>query len=259
MNTKTKTMAITTIIIDDEQNARENLKLILEDFCPEVTILAEAGSAEEARVLIDKHNPQLLFLDINMPNEDGFELLDSIENKNFSVIFITAHNQFALKALKAGAIDYIEKPIDIEDLQIAVAKISTEEEPTGNVDYKMIKTLLNEYKDDSKSDIIAVPTLSGYEIIKAEDIVHLEADESYTKIFLADGKKCTSSMTIARYEKVLDTKTFFRVHKSHIINTRHHLKEFNRHEGNVAIMDTGEAIPVARRKLSGFISAIKTF
>lgn len=252
-------MAISTIIIDDEQNARENLKLILDDFCPEVNVVAQAGSAEEARVLISKHNPDLLFLDINMPNEDGFELLESIKNKNFSIIFITAHNQFALKALKAGAIDYIEKPIDIEDLQIAVAKIETANTKAGNVDYNIIKTLLTEHQNDGKSDIIAVPTLSGYEIIKAEDIVHLEADESYTRIFLADGKKCTSSMTIARYEKVLDTNTFFRVHKSHIINTRHHLKEFNRHEGNVAIMDTGEAIPVARRKLSGFINAIKTF
>jgi two-component system LytT family response regulator len=252
-------MAINTIIIDDEQNARENLKLILEEFCPEVNVLAEAGSADEARSLIVEHKPNLLFLDINMPNEDGFELLESLEDKNFSVIFITAHNQFALKALKAGAIDYIEKPIDIEDLQKAVSKIKTEDNDAGNVDYGMIKTLLNEYRDDSKSDIIAVPTLSGYEIIKAEDIVHLEADESYTRIFLADGKKCTSSMTIARYEKVLDTNIFFRVHKSHIINTRHHLKEFNRHEGNMAIMDTGESIPVARRKLSGFINAIKTF
>ena len=252
-------MAITTIIIDDEQNARENLKLILEDFCPEIEVVAEAGSAKEARELIAKHQPKLLFLDINMPSEDGFELLDSIKHKNFSVIFITAHNQFALKALKAGAIDYIEKPIDIEDLQTAVGKIIVDKEAVANVDYKMIKTLLNEYKNDNKSDIIAVPTLSGYEIIKSEDIIHLEADESYTRIFLTDGKKCISSMTIARYEKVLDTNTFFRVHKSHIINTRHHLKEFNRHEGNMAIMDNGEAIPVARRKLSGFISAIKTF
>ena len=252
-------MAINTIIIDDEQNARENLKLILDDFCPDVNVVAQAGSAEEARTLIDKHEPNLLFLDINMPNEDGFELLESIEKKSFAVIFITAHNQFALKALKAGAIDYLEKPIDIEDLQAAVSKINIEADALGNVDYKMIKTLLNEYKNESKSDTIAVPTLSGYEIIKAVDIIHLEADESYTRIFLADGTKCVSSMTIARYEKVLDANMFFRVHKSHIINTRHHLKEFNRQEGNVAIMDTGEAIPVARRKLSGFISAIKTF
>ncbi len=253
-------MAIKTLIIDDEQNARENLKIILNDFCANVNVVAEGESAEEARELIARHKPDLLFLDINMPNEDGFELLNSIEDKNFSVIFITAHNQFALKALKAGAIDYIEKPIDIEDLQAAVAKISKEgESASSNVDFGMIKQLLNEYKAESKSETIAVPTLSGYEIIKAEDIIHLEADESYTRIFLVDGGKCVSSMTIARYEKVLDPNTFFRVHKSHIINTRHHLKEFNRHEGNVAIMDTGEAIPVARRKLSGFINAIKTF
>ncbi|MGB0886519.1 MAG: LytR/AlgR family response regulator transcription factor [Vicingaceae bacterium] len=252
-------MAIDTIIIDDEQNARENLRLILNDFCEEVNVVAEAGSAKEARKLIATHQPSLLFLDINMPNEDGFELLNSLEDKNFSVIFITAHNQFALKALKAGAIDYLEKPIDIDDLQAAVAKVSTENKSFSNVDFNMIKQLLEEHKSDSKSETIAVPTLSGYEIIKAQDIIHLVADESYTRIFLVDGKKCVSSMTIARYEKVLDPNTFFRVHKSHIINTRHHLKEFNRHEGNVAIMDNGEAIPVARRKLSGFINAIKTF
>lgn len=252
-------MTINTIIIDDEENARSNLKLILNDFCPTINVVAEAGSAEEARALISHHQPNLLFLDINMPNEDGFELLESLEDKNFSVIFITAHNQFALKALKAGAIDYIEKPIDIEDLQAAISKISVDNAAGGNVDYNMIRNILNEHKNDSKSDIIAVPTLSGYEIIKIEDIIHLEADESYTKIFLTSGKKTTSSMTIAKYEKVLNEDIFFRVHKSHIINTRHHLKEFNRHEGNVAIMDNGEAIPVARRKLSGFISKIKTF
>jgi len=252
-------MTIKTIIIDDEENARNNLKLIIEDFCPEINVVAEAGSAEEARALIAEHQPELLFLDINMPNEDGFELLESLENKNFSVIFITAHNQFALKALKAGAIDYLEKPIDIEDLQAAISKVSDTNKQAGNVDYRLIKELLNSYKNDSKSDIISVPTLSGYEIIRVEDIIHLEADESYTRIFLTNGKKLTSSMTIARYEKVLDTKIFFRVHKSHIINMRYHLREFNRHEGNVAIMDSGEAIPVARRKLSGFINAIKTF
>ena len=252
-------MATKTIIIDDEEHARDNLKLIIEDYCPDLDIVAEAGSAEEARALIEIHQPQLLLLDINMPNEDGFELLDSIPNKNFSVIFITAHNQFALKALKAGAIDYLEKPIDIEELQLAVGKITNSNVRVGNVDYKMMKSLLNEYKFNNKSDIIAVPTLSGYEIIKIEDIIYFEADESYTRIFLTKGNKLISSMTISRYEKVLDENIFFRVHKSYIINTRHHLKEFNRHDGNVAIMDSGISIPVSRRKLTGFINAIKTF
>ena len=108
-------MEISAIIIDDEQNARSNLRMLLEDYCPEVTVVAEAQSAAEAREMIATHHPQLLFLDINMPNEDGFELLESLPEKDFSVIFITAHNQFALKALKSGAIDYIEKPIDIDE------------------------------------------------------------------------------------------------------------------------------------------------
>jgi len=252
-------MSISAIIIDDEQNARFNLKILLEDFCPEVNVVAEAESAVEARKLIEEHQPNLLFLDINMPNEDGFDLLNSIDNKNFSVIFITAHNQYALKALKSGAIDYIEKPIDVDELQAAVAKISESNTNVENTDISSIKMILDEYQNESKLDTIAVPTLTGYEILKTADIVRLEADESYTKIFLSDGKKCVSSMTIARYEKVLNTNVFFRVHKSHIINTRDHLKEFNRHEGNVAIMDNGTAIPVSRRKLTDFINAIKTF
>ena len=248
-------MAIRTIIIDDEQNARENLKLILNDFCKNVEVVAEAKSAEEARGLIEKHQPGLLFLDINMPNEDGFDLLASIEDKKFAVIFVTAHNQFALKALKAGAIDYIEKPIDIEELQQAIDKI--DEKKKTAVDFNTIKTLLSAYKN--KSETIAVPTLSGYKIIKMADIVHLEADESYTRIFLADGTKYVSSMTIAKYEKALAGNGFFRVHKSHIVNIKNHLKEFNRQDGNLAIMGNGDIIPVSRRKLTAFINVIKTF
>lgn len=250
-------MEISAIIIDDEQNARSNLRMLLEDYCPEVTIVAEAQSAAEARELIATHHPQLLFLDINMPNEDGFELLESLPEKDFSVIFITAHNQFALKALKSGAIDYIEKPIDIDELIAAVSKIKIGQQKPNEI--PDIKQLIDFFQLEAPTGTIAVPTLSGYEIIKTSDIVRLEADESYTKIFLADGKKCISSMTIARYEKVLNKKVFFRVHKSHIINTKYHLKEFNRQDGNIAIMDNGTAIPISRRKLTEFINAIRTF
>lgn len=250
-------MSISAIIIDDELHARSNLKILLEDYCPNVTVVAEAQSANEARELISLHNPNLLFLDINMPGEDGFDLLNSLEDKNFSVIFITAHNQFALKALKAGAIDYLEKPIDIEQLTEAVSKIKVAENDIS--DFNTIKKMIQYYQHETTTGTIAIPTLTGYEIIKTSDIVRLEADESYTKIFLADGKKYVSSMTIARYEKVLNENVFFRVHKSHIINTKYHLKEFNRQDGNIAIMDNGTAIPVSRRKVTEFINAIKTF
>lgn len=252
-------MSISAIIIDDEFNARNNLKLLIEDFCPDVDVVAEAESADQARSLIEEHHPDLLFLDINMPNEDGFELLESLPERDFSVIFITAHNQFALKALKAGAIDYLEKPIDVEELQEAVQKIVDSSAKVGDINVDSVKSILQQFKNDSNSDTIAVPTLTGYEIIKISDIVRLEADESYTKLFLTDGSKSVSSMTIAKYERVLNPSVFFRVHKSHIINKRDHLKEFNRHDGNVAIMDNGSTIPVSRRKLTDFINAIKTF
>ncbi len=250
-------MNISAIIIDDEQNARSNLRMMLEEYCSEVDIVAEAKSAAEARELIQIHQPNLLFLDINMPNEDGFELLDSIEDKNFSVIFITAHNQFALKALKSGALDYLEKPIDIDELIAAVAKIKIDL-PVKN-EVTDIKQLVDFFQHDISSGTIAIPTLKGYEIIKTSEIVRLEADENYTKIFLSDGKKCVSSMSIARYEKVLNKNVFFRVHKSHIINTKHHLKEFSRQDGNIAIMDNGTTIPISRRKLTEFVNAIRTF
>ncbi|OFY95635.1 MAG: hypothetical protein A3K10_02905 [Bacteroidetes bacterium RIFCSPLOWO2_12_FULL_31_6] len=250
-------MNITAIIIDDELHARSNLRMLLEDYCPNVTVVAEAQSAEEAREQISIHKPNLLFLDINMPNEDGFDLLNSLTDKNFSVIFITAHNQFALKALKVGAIDYLEKPIDIDQLIEAVGKIKANDNEIS--DFNTIKKMIHYYQHETTTGTIAIPTLTGYEIIKTSDIVRLEADESYTKLFLIDGKKIVSSMTIARYEDVLNTAIFFRVHKSHIINTKYHLKEFNRQDGNIVIMDNGNIIPVSRRKLTEFINAIKTF
>lgn len=250
-------MSINVIIIDDELHARSNLRILLEDYCPTVNVVAEAQSADEAREQIALHKPDLLFLDINMPGEDGFDLLNSLADKNFSVIFITAHNQFALKALKAGAIDYLEKPIDIEQLMEAVGKIKVSNNEIS--DFNTIKKLIQYYQHETTTGTIAIPTLTGYEIIKTSDIIRLEADESYTKIFLSDGKKCVSSMTIARYERVLNENVFFRVHKSHIINTKYHLKEFNRQDGNIAIMDNGNLIPVSRRKVTEFINAIKTF
>ena len=250
-------MSISAIIIDDEQNARSNLRILLNDYCPNITVVGEAESAEEARELISLHQPNLLFLDINMPNEDGFDLLNSLEDKNFSVIFITAHNQFALKALKAGAIDYLEKPIDIDQLIEAVSKIKVKDNEIS--DFNTIKKMIQYYQHETTTGTIAIPTLTGYEIIKTSEIIRLEADESYTKIFLTDGKKMVSSMTIARYDDVLNKDVFFRVHKSHIINTKYHLKEFNRQDGNFVVMDNGNVIPVSRRKLTEFINAIKTF
>ena len=249
-------MALNAIIIDDEFNARENLKIMLEEHCPELQIKGLGSSAEEGRQLIDSQNPDLVFLDIAMPNEDGFSFLNNIKDRKFSVVFTTAHNEFALKAFKADALDYLEKPIAVDDLKKSVIKVSKYHQKNAvnnsNLNLKTLATKINAEK-------ISIPTRDGYIIINNKDIVNLEASDNYTMIHLSDGSRHLSSKNIKIYEEKLDENVFFRSHKSHIINVEYHLKEFSRSEGNVAIMTNGKNIPISRRKMSFFMNRINSF
>lgn len=252
-------MKLKALVIDDEFNARSNLKLLLDEFCPEIEVLDTAESAEDARDKIEKYNPEVLFLDIAMPNEDGFALLKSITNRNFSVVFTTAYNEFALKAFKANAIDYIEKPISIEDLQNATKKLMQIHGSSEQRSSDEINDFIEKVIEPKALDRISIPTRDGYIILKNEDILHLEASDNYTMIYLENGKRHLSSKNIKVYEENLDSSVFYRVHKSHIINVKHHLKEFSRSEGNVAVLSNNKTVPVSRRKLSEFLNYINTF
>ena len=254
-------MSLNALIVDDEFHARSNLEMLLENYCEDVTIVGSASSPDEARKVLDKENVDVVFLDIKMPGEDGFEFLNSLESKEFAVVFITAYNEYALDAFKADAIDYLEKPIDIDELTVAVEKIrkmkNSEKPLTLNEDLvDLIKSVVNKQMDFEKTSI---PTKDGLVIVNNQDIVHLEASESYTSIYLTDGKKYLSSKNIKVFEENLNPNIFFRTHKSHIINFAHHLKEFNRSLGNLAVMTNGKQIPVSRRKLTEFLSKINTF
>lgn len=253
-------MPLKAIIIDDEFNARENLKILLQDHCPELEILGSAESAQQARILIASTAPDLIFLDIAMPNEDGFSLLNSFEKRTFSVVFTTAYNEYALKAFKADAVDYLEKPIAIDELKKAVLKVQKyhSEDAINNttVNFGQLSQKINENKSAEK---ISIPTKDGYIIINNKDIVNLEASDNYTMIHLSDGSRHLSSKNIKIYEENLDASVFFRSHKSHIINVEYHLKEFSRSEGNVAIMTNGKYIPISRRKMSFFMNRINCF
>ncbi len=246
-------MALKTIIVDDESNARENLKILVDEFCPELKVVGLAASVAEARTLIDKEDPEVVFLDIAMPNEDGFELLKHYENRDFSVIFTTAYNEYALKAFKADAIDYLEKPISIDDLQTAVEKLLRIHtiEDTDALDAKK--------EADKSNDRISVPTRDGFIILKNDEITHLEASDNYTMIYLANGTRHLSSKNIKVYEDNLNANVFYRTHKSYIVNVEHHLKEFSRKEGNMAVLQNGKMVPVARRKMTSFLDRINTF
>jgi two-component system, LytTR family, response regulator len=248
---------IKAIIIDDESFARENLKMILEEYCPDVELLGLASSAAQARILLESEEPHVVFLDIMMPSEDGFMFLQSMPNRAFQVIFTTAFRDYALKAIKENAVDYLEKPIDIEELQKALSKVQARMEtkvPPINED--RVTRVLESIALNNTVEKTIVPTKDGLAVLKNTEIIYLEADENYTTLYLAGGKKYVSSKGIKAFEEKLDAHMFFRIHKSYIINISHHLKEFNRTEGNVAVMSNGAQVPVSRRKLQEFLDRL---
>lgn len=253
-------MALRSIVVDDEFNCRNNLKLMLEEFCPDVEVVGEAESAEQARNLVNKLNPSVVFLDIMMPKEDGFAFLNSIDERNFSVVFTTAHNEHAISAIKQGAIDYIEKPINIDDLQFAVSRAKEiHSNHEVGLHQEAVQDLMEETANLRDLNKASIPTRDGYFIVKSNEIIHLEASEGYTMIHLTNSRRYLSCKNIKRYEEYLNSNVFFRVHKSHIINVAHHLTEYNKSVGNIAVLSNGTQIPISRRKLAEFLARINCF
>ena len=253
----TRTMALRVLIVDDEADARENLRLMLEEYCPEVEVAGQAASAPEARERIQELQPAALFLDIKMPGEDGFQLLASIAELDLPVVFTTAYDEYALKAFKQNALDYLEKPIDVDDLRRAVGKLQKLTGELGTARPSAIAALMKDPASPLHSRL-AIPGREGLTLLKHDDILYLEANDSYTTIHLLNGKRSVSSKHIRVFEQNLDPKTFFRVHKSYIINLAH-LSSFSRSEGNMAVLDNGAMIPVSRRRLPDFLGLINTF
>ncbi len=251
---------LTALIIDDEEFARENLRMLVEEYCQDLEIVGVAGSAKAARELVDEYNPGLVFLDIMMPGEDGFAFLQSMTDRKFQVIFTTAFREHALRAIKENAIDYLEKPIDIEELQKAVTKAISQASlgvKGAAITEERLNKVLQEIVLHNSVEKTVVPTKDGLAIVKNTEIIRLEAMENYTMIYCVGGKKYMSSRSIKAFEVRLDSNMFFRVHKSHIINIAHHLKEFLRNEGLIAVLSDGSQVPVARRKLQEFLDKIE--
>lgn len=248
------------IIVDDEEFARENLRMMVEDFCEDVQIVGTASSAVQARQLIEENNPDLVFLDIMMPGEDGFMFLQSLEDRKFQVVFTTAFRDYALRAIKESAVDYLEKPIDIDDLQKAILKAREihDQKKTNKIPESRLTKILENIALTNTVEKTVIPTKDGLAVVKNTDIIHLEAFENYTTLYLVGGKKYVSSKSIKAFEDKLDPNMFFRIHKSHIINIAHHLKELNRSEGNIAVLSDGTQVPVARRKLQEFLDKLSS-
>lgn len=253
-------MTLRALIIDDELHCRENLQLLIEDYCPEVQIIGSASDALSAKNMIESELPDLVFLDIMMPGKDGFGLLGELESRDFTLVFTTAHSEFALRAFKSGAVDYLQKPIDIEELRAAVDKAS-ERQRSRHADGSLANTVRKVLEDlgmQNNQGELAVPTRDGLEILRYEEIVRLEGSDSYTTLFLADGRRFVSSRTIKVYEDNLPSSQFCRVHKAHLINIRQ-LRTYSRSEGHIAVMRNGDQIPISRRKLALLLARIQTF
>lgn len=233
-----------SIIIDDEFHGRENLKILIEKYCPEIEVIDSHESASTAKHSVLSNNPDVVFLDINMPELSGFDFLESFDEINFMTVFVTAHEEFGIKAVKAHAVDYLLKPVDFKELQKTVKNL---------LEYKKRRF----YSDkNNNSQNIVIPVLNGFEIINSKDIIRFEGDDCYTKVFTNKCRVFTVSRTLRDFELVISDECFFRIHKSHIINLRY-FKNFTNIDGGYITIIDGTRLPLSRRRVHDFIIKIK--
>jgi len=237
---------IRTIIIEDEVKARETLANMLGMYCPSVQIIDQADCVEKGIKSIEYHDPELVFLDIQMPDGTGFDLLKKLKTPNFKLVFITAFEEYAIKAFKFSAIDYLLKPIDPEDLVETITKIEHIIEHENN-QIKLKALLENIETISSEVKKIVLKTSESIHIVKVKDIVRCESSSNYTQFFFNDGKKILVSKTLKEFDELLSGYGFFRVHQSHLVNTQY-IQSFEKGEGGFLVMTDNSKIPVSFRK-----------
>lgn len=249
---------IKAIIVDDESLARDTLRKQLENNCSEVTIVAECSNAQTARENIEKLQPQLIFLDIAMPGSSGIDLLKEIKELNAEVIFVTAHDEYTLQAIRLSAVDYLLKPVDDQELKQAVQRATKKIE--ARISGEGISTFLYniQHKLPRQDMQLSIPTSKGFQIIRINTIACCEAENTYTIIHLLNNHQLVSTKPLLEYENMLEDVFFVRIHKSWIINMMH-LKEYRRGEGGIVIMTNNKEIEVSRRRKDYFLSYMKQY
>ena len=237
---------IRAIIVEDEVRSRETLKSLLARFCPDVMVVAEAAGVQQGREAIAKNEPDLVFLDIEMPDGSGFRLLDNQTKAPFDVVFTTAFDQFAIKAIRYAALDYLLKPIVPDELQAAVEKVRQNKERKHNM--RKFEVLMNNLDTPLvEPKKIVLSTIEKLHVVEVDRILRCESDNYYTHFYFTDGKHLLISKTLKDVEALLEGANFVRPHKSHLVNTRF-IQNFSRDEGGYLTLSNGEKIPVSRRK-----------
>lgn len=245
----------TCIVVDDELNAREALEKLIQRYFPDkLQVVCLAASVQDAVQAIHKYNPGLVFLDIEMPGENGFKLFDYFDQYTFEVIFTTAYKQYAIHAIKHAALDYLLKPVNFADLQEAVQKLEKKIQVASR--QARIETLLSNLS--MGSDImskVALPTLTGYQMERINNIMYCEADENYTRIHLVPCEVVVVPKTLKIIQELLPSETFFRVHKSYLVNLNY-VKKYTKTDGHLITLEDGTVIDVAARRNEEFIRAL---
>ncbi len=253
------------IIVDDEENGRMNLLQMLEVHCPEIEVVGMAESAEDARLLVVAQRPDVVFLDIAMPEESGFDFLESYAEREFSVVFVTAYNQHALQAIKNSAVDYLLKPIAPHELRQTVLKLlrlhsddRVAEERSSRDTTEQFRLLMDNLRSGGKHQRILVPQTRGFRIIEVADILYLQAERNYTCIFLENGDEIIATTSLKEFDDNLSTEMFCRIHKSNLVNMNHVL-EFHNHNGGYVVLRNKQKLPVSFRRTKHFVERIQSF
>lgn len=231
------------LIIDDEPDCVELLALQLKEHCPQVQLLAQLTNPEEGLQAIRNLGPDIVFLDVEMPRMNGFQLLEQLDDIPFSLIFVTAYNEFALRAFRFSALDYLLKPLSIPHLVEAVRKA----EKRQRIDQRQLELLRFQLKEGKYPSKIAVPFQTGVVFVELNELVYCEADSNYTKLFLSNGKNYLLSKTLREVQEVLEERNFLRVHRQYLINLDH-IKMYHKGDGSYLVMTGEVSIPVARNQ-----------
>lgn len=243
-------MTLRAIIVEDEETSREILKNYLAKYCPKVTLLGEAANVEDALVLIRNHELDLVFLDVEMPYGNAFDLLDKVGDRQFETVFVTAYNHYAIDALNAHASYYLLKPISIDTLIEAVDYVTEIKEKENNLQNTVLQPKLNQVTGK-----ITIPLQNGFEVLETSEILYCQADDNYTNIFVNDKKKLVSK-TLKYFEEALSKSGFARVHKSYLVNVNA-IVEYRKGKGGSVVLSNGKEImvsPSRKKELLAFFS-----
>ncbi|MFZ0280587.1 MAG: LytTR family DNA-binding domain-containing protein [Bacteroidales bacterium] len=246
-----------TIIIDDEQDAVEFINSIIGEYCTSLEVVGRAYNVTDGTSIIKEKNPDLVFLDVEMPNGTGFDLLTQFPVKEFDVVFITAFNHYAIKAIKFSAVDYILKPININEFIEAVTRVIRKRSDKSFTGSENLKILLENLRSPLPSRL-AIPTSDGMEYLIPKEIVRIEADRSYSWFFLNGNRKILVSKHLKEFQELLGDRSFFRSHNSHLVNLKF-VKKFIRRDGGYIEMLDGSVVPISRNKKEIFLQHMAKF